>query len=88
MKLQQLPQELIDKIILPKYLYLDNNITLKEKIDLCLIYNKLDLVKSQINYLVKEFDYLKNVPNNYWEPYKYKPSYIFILKNNTWKRKY
>ena len=61
MKLQQLPQELIDKIILPKYLYLDNNITLKEKIDLCLIYNKLDLVKSQINYLVKEFDYLKNV---------------------------
>ena len=86
MELQQLPSELIDRIILPKYLCLDNYITLEEKLYLSITYKKLDLVNSQITYHFKEFHYLKNVPRNYWNGCR--TFYFYIIKKNKWKKEY
>lgn len=58
MSLCQIPDNILNDLLIPKYLETNDN-TLDEKISLIKTYRNLDLVKNQINYHYKEYNHIQ-----------------------------
>ena len=83
--MEYLPSEIQDKIILPKYYKLTDNITLNEKIILGHNLNKLQLISDQIKSLHNEYLYKKK--HTHFSLLKSMHFPKFILMKNLSKKK-
>jgi len=87
--INQFPNNIIDLICLPKYMYLPSHTSL-EKMCLKKTFDLISLVNNQIKYLIQEYNYQRNysTESSLWKKYRYKEckEYKFILFHNNIKK--